>query len=153
MQIQTITLNYAPISAIDMHGKPMETFAPFAVRCPKFIELADGTVLYYFQAKYQSDGDEAPHCMVQMRSRDGGIDGFWGKRVALMLYASTDGGRTYREIKQICGKDELAAYSSLFVTGGGKLLCGWESGYGADLYRDIKCAVFDMAELAQLCAQ
>ena len=75
----------------------------------------------------------------------------WGVREALMLYASSDGGKTYKAIKQVCDKGVFAAYSALCVTKGGKLLCAWESGPEIGLYRDIKYATFDLSELVKLC--
>jgi hypothetical protein len=68
-----------------------------------------------------------------------------------MLYASSDGGKTYKAIKQVCDKGVFAAYSALCVTKGGKLLCAWESGPEIGLYRDIKYATFDIDELVKLC--
>jgi sialidase-1 len=75
----------------------------------------------------------------------------WGVREALMLYASSDGGQTYKAIKQVCDKGVFAAYSALCVTKSGKLLCAWESGPEIGLYRDIKYTTFDLSELVKLC--
>jgi hypothetical protein len=68
-----------------------------------------------------------------------------------MLYASSDGGKTYKAIKQVSDKGVFAAYSALCVTKGGKLLCAWESGPEIGLYRDIKYTTFDLSELVKLC--
>ena len=75
----------------------------------------------------------------------------WGVREALMLYASSDGGKTYKAIKQVSDKGIFAAYSALCTTKEGKLLCAWESGPEIGLYRDIKYRVFEIEELIKLC--
>lgn len=77
----------------------------------------------------------------------------WGTRHALMLYASSDGGRTYRAIKQVCGEDVFAAYSAVCPTSDGRLLCTWESGPALNQYRDIRYTAFDLEELARLCEE
>ncbi len=74
----------------------------------------------------------------------------WGKREALMLYASCDGGKTYKAIKQVSDKGIFAAYSALCTTKDGKLLCAWESGPEIGLYRDIKYRAFEIEELTML---
>ena len=76
---------------------------------------------------------------------------YWGVREALMLYASSDSGKTYKAIKQISEKGVFAAYSALCATKDGKLLCAWESGPEIGLYRDIKFTVLDLEELAEIC--
>lgn len=75
----------------------------------------------------------------------------WGKREALMLHMSADGGRTYKPIKQLSPKGEFAGYSALIATSGGKLLCAWEADPGKweDQYRVIKYAVLDLEELVK----
>ena len=75
----------------------------------------------------------------------------WGSREALLLYASTDGGRTYKVIKQVTEKGDFSAYSALLPTKDGKLLCAWESGPEIELYREIKYTAFDLSELAKEC--
>ena len=75
----------------------------------------------------------------------------WGVREALMLYASSDGGKTYKAIKQVSEKGIFAAYSAICATKSGKLLCAWESGPEIGLYRDIKYTTFDLDELVKLC--
>ena len=47
MTFETLTLNGARITAPDMHGKPSRELTPFAVRGPNFVELNDGTILYF----------------------------------------------------------------------------------------------------------
>ena len=74
-----------------------------------------------------------------------------GKRESLMLYASCDGGKTYKAIKQISEKGIFAAYSALCVTHERRLLCAWESGPELELYRDIKYTSFEIDELVKLC--
>ena len=76
----------------------------------------------------------------------------WGKREALMLHMSADGGRTYRPIKQLSPKGEFAGYSALFATSGGRLLCAWESDPGKweDHYRVIKYTRLDLEELVAM---
>ena len=75
----------------------------------------------------------------------------WGKREALTLYASADGGKTYKSILQISEKGEFAAYSALCATSDGKLLCAWESGPDMGMYKDIPYKILDLKELAELC--
>lgn len=75
----------------------------------------------------------------------------WGRREALMLYASNDGGKTYKAIKQVSENGVFAAYSAVCPIDGEKLLCAWESGPEIGLYRDIRYTVFELAELAALC--
>ena len=75
----------------------------------------------------------------------------WGRREALMMYASSDGGKTYKAIKQVSEKGVFAAYSAICPTREGKLLCAWESGPEIGLYRDIRYTVFELSELAALC--
>lgn len=74
----------------------------------------------------------------------------WGKREALGLYASADGGKTFKMIKQVSPKDDLAAYSAVCATSSGQLLVAWESGPEISLYRDIKYICFEIKELIQL---
>jgi hypothetical protein len=68
-----------------------------------------------------------------------------------MLYASSDGGKTYKAIKQVCDKGVFSAYSAICVTKNGRLLCAWESGPEIGLYRDIKYTTFELNELVKLC--
>ena len=75
----------------------------------------------------------------------------WGNREALLLYASADGGRTYKSILQFCEKGEFSAYSALLAVSGGRLLCAWESGPDIGMYKEIPCRIFDLKELARLC--
>ena len=77
MTYRTLTMMGTEINAMDMHGNPTEPFVPFSVRVPQFTELKDGTLLYCFQAKYNSQLDEEPCCQVMMRSCDGGNT--WGE--------------------------------------------------------------------------
>lgn len=75
----------------------------------------------------------------------------WGNRERLILYASADGGKTYKAILQLCEKGEFAAYSALLAASDGRLLCAWESGPSIGMYKDIACKVLDLKELAKLC--
>ncbi|MBR5867956.1 MAG: exo-alpha-sialidase [Clostridia bacterium] len=77
MKRTTIVPIGKPIEAIDMHGIHREAFIPFAIRCPQFCELGDGTLIFIFEAKYHSQLDEEPACHVLLRSHDGGIT--WGE--------------------------------------------------------------------------
>lgn len=81
MTFETLTPNGIEIVAPDMDGKMSEPFVPFCVRVPDFIELNDGTLLYFFEMKYTSQADEAPGCRAMMRSHDGGKT--WGEMVLL----------------------------------------------------------------------
>ena len=71
----------------------------------------------------------------------------WGKREALMLCTSSDGGKTYREIRQLSEHGTFAAYSAIYATMEGQLLCAWESGPDFNQYRDIKYTILDMKDL------
>ena len=75
----------------------------------------------------------------------------WGTREALLLYASADGGKTYKAIIQLCEKGEFAAYSALLATDDGRLICAWESGPDISMYKNIPCRIFDLKELAGMC--
>ena len=75
----------------------------------------------------------------------------WGVREALTLYASADGGKTYRAIKQLSPHGEFAAYSSLCATRDGGLICAWESGPQIGCYRSIKYVILTSDELAKMC--
>lgn len=77
MTYNTITPIGLTIEALDMLGKAVPPFVPFSVRCPQFIELKDGTLLYFFDAKYYEQSDEAESCKVMLRSHDGGQT--WGE--------------------------------------------------------------------------
>ena len=77
MTYETITPMGGVINAVDMHGQTTEPFVPFSVRCPQFIELKDGTLVYIVEAKYNSQADEEPACKLLMRSHDGGKT--WGE--------------------------------------------------------------------------
>ena len=83
MTFEKITPNGVEISAVDMHGKAVEKFTPFCSRIPNFIELKDGTVVYFFNMKYDSQLDEASGCSALMRSHDGGKT--WGE-MRLLTY-------------------------------------------------------------------
>jgi len=74
----------------------------------------------------------------------------WGRRECLTMYASKDGGRTYKVIKQITGSNEFSAYSMLYPTRSGKLLCAWETGPEMGQYREVKCIPYTFEELAAL---
>ena len=73
----------------------------------------------------------------------------WGKREAMVLHMSADGGQTYRPLLQLSERGEFAAYSALCATADGKLHCAWESGPQIGLYRDIRYQVFDLKELVR----
>jgi len=60
---------------------------------------------------------------------------------------ATDSGKTYREIRQLSGNGTFAAYSAIYATMEGQLLCAWESGPDFNQYRDIKYTVLDMEDL------
>ena len=77
MTFETLTPNGARITAPDMHGKLTEELVPFAVRGPNFVELNNGTLLYFFCMKFGSQKDEELGCTAMMRSRDGGKT--WGE--------------------------------------------------------------------------
>jgi len=78
-----------------------------------------------------------------------GIMGRWGRREMMTLHVSCDGGRSYQPIAVLSPKDEMAAYSALYATKAGRLLCAWESGPEIGLYRDIKYMSFDLKELVK----
>lgn len=98
----------------------------------------DGTEYVFFTAP--SGAPEPPWEFLGVVSR-------WGRREGMMLHMSSDGGRTYRPILQLSPMGEYAAYSALFTTGDGRLLCAWESGPEMGLYRDIRYAAFPLTEL------
>ena len=77
MTFETLTPKGMKITIPDMHGKPSAELVPFAVRCPNFIELNDGTLLYFFCMKFGSQKDEEIGGSVMMRSHDGGKT--WGE--------------------------------------------------------------------------
>jgi len=77
MTYRMITVNGTAITAPDMHGETGEPFIPFSVRGPLFLQLRDGTLLYFFGIKYTSQADEAMGCQALMRSHDGGKT--WGE--------------------------------------------------------------------------
>ncbi|MBQ8551794.1 MAG: exo-alpha-sialidase [Clostridia bacterium] len=93
----------------------------------------------------------APSGELGNRSKAFGTPQCWGRREALLLYASVDGGKTYKVIKQVSEKGVFAAYSAILPTKGGKLLCAWESGPEIGLYRDIRYTTYELSELAELC--
>lgn len=77
------------------------------------------------------------------------VMGRWGKREAITLYMSADKGRTYKVLRQLSPKGEFAAYSALYTTSTGTMLCAWESGPADNMYRDIKFTRLDIAELVK----
>ncbi len=78
-----------------------------------------------------------------------GIVSRWGKREAMMLHMSADGGQTYRPVQRLSEPGEFAAYSSLIATADGKLHCAWESGPQIGQYRDIRYQVLDLRTLVK----
>jgi len=99
MAYSNITPIDSTINAIDMRGKAVEPFVPFSVRGPQFVELKDGTLLYFFDAKYNTTLDEEPSCKVLLRSHDGGQT--WGEAQVLThggLNFSINGLPIYDEI-------------------------------------------------------
>lgn len=76
MNFEYITKNGVETVAPDMRGVMSEPFIPFSVRCPSFVELNDGTIVYFFGVKYESQEDNAAGCGALVRSRDGGKT--WG---------------------------------------------------------------------------
>ena len=153
------------------------------------VELQDGTIVY----NCRNQGGNPPNLRIQSYSTDGGetlfgsgvvetlydpichasmvntvyggkeyifysaptgpipADGShrWGRREMLSIYASADGGKTYKNIKQVSPKGEFAAYSTVCATRGGRLLCAWETGAVYGEYRDIKYTSFDIGELVK----
>ncbi|MBR6762661.1 MAG: exo-alpha-sialidase [Clostridia bacterium] len=101
----------------------------------------DGTETIFFTAPTGETGDPF-NCL--------GVPGYWGRREKLMLYASTDAGRTYSPIRLMSPPGEFAAYSALFGTSDGKLLCAWESGPEIGLYRSIEYVILEGSELSAL---
>jgi len=81
MTYRMITVNGTAITAPDMHGETGEPFIPFSVRGPLFLQLRDGTLLYFFGIKYTSQADEAMGCQALMRSHDGGKT--WGEEFVI----------------------------------------------------------------------
>ena len=77
MTFETLTPKGMKITIPDMHREPSAELIPFAVRCPNFIELNDGTILYFFCMKFGSQKDEEIGGSVIMRSQDGGKT--WGE--------------------------------------------------------------------------
>lgn len=77
MKCKVISSCNTEIQAYSMLGKAAESFTPFCVRGPKLLELKDKTLVYSFEAKYDSQLDEAPSCQIIMRSYDGGQT--WGE--------------------------------------------------------------------------
>lgn len=90
MDFEYITKNGVETVAPDMHGKMSEPFVPFSVRCPSFVELGDGTIVYFFGAKYDSQEDNAAGCLALVRSRDGGKT--WGEMRLLRYDGAPCGG-------------------------------------------------------------
>lgn len=89
MDVTKISVNAEPITALDMHGKLNENLVPFTNRIPNFIELLDGTILYIYNIKYDSQLDEADGCTILMRSHDGGET--WGE-MRLLRYDGMPSG-------------------------------------------------------------
>ena len=62
--------------AVNMLGEAVEPFVPFSVRSPQLLKLKDGTQLFFYGAKYNSQLDEEPCVVILIRSKDGGKT--WG---------------------------------------------------------------------------
>jgi len=99
MIYDTLTPVGMELSAPNMLAQKEESFVPFSVRGPRFIQLKNGVIVYFFEAKYTSQLDEAPSCQVLMRSCDGGQT--WGE-TRLMRYRdqpySIGGAPVYDEV-------------------------------------------------------
>lgn len=71
----------------------------------------------------------------------------WGIRECITIYISADGGRTYKPIEQVTPEGVFAAYSMLYVTASGKLLCAWETGVEPVRYSDISYKIYSLKDL------
>ena len=73
----------------------------------------------------------------------------WGRREALGLYVSEDGGRSYRFARQLSEKEKFAAYSAIGPLSDGSVLIAWETGPKIGLYRDIVYGIYSASELVK----
>jgi len=115
------------------------------------VELFDAICHAGF-AKVYSDGKEyilytIPSGDVQKVCMSFGAPTSYGNREALRLFASDDGGKTYRDLGLLSDKGKFAAYSSICPLCNGTVLIGWETGPQINLYRDLVYNIYSVSEL------
>ena len=73
----------------------------------------------------------------------------WGRREALGLFISDDGGKSYRFARQLSEHEKFAAYSAICPLKNGDVLIAWETGPKIGLYRDIVYGIYSAKELVK----